>query len=407
MTRQRVAVTAVGVLSPLGHRSEDLFEALLEGRSAVGPLTAFEIPGKLHPRAVQLPEGEPERWLEGKNLRPLDRPGRLAAAAAALALGDEEDEVDAEVRARTGLVLGTMYGSVHTVCQFDQRALTHGPKYCKPFEFANSVINAAAGQAAIWHGLAGVNATIGGGAAAGAQALAYAADLIRAGRAECLLAGGAEELCFESFHGYARAGLSCPDGGVAVPLHARRSGFVPGEGAALLRLESEGTARRRNAPILGWLSGSGTSFDPSRGQDPDRAADAMRRAVGAALADAETRPEEIDALALSASGSPAGDRAEALGLGAALGDRAGEVDVTAVKGALGEGFGASGAFQATVLLEAFSRRVLPGTVGLDELETDLPFRRAGASAREGDFRIGLVTANAWDGNACALVLEAA
>lgn len=403
MTRQRVAVTAAGVLSPLGHTSGDLFDALLEGRSAVGPLTAFDVPNKLHPRAVQLPPEDPERWLEGKNLRPLDRPGRLAVAAAALALEDEDEEL----RAQIGLVLGTMFGSVHTVCKFDQRALTHGPQYSKPFDFANSVINAAAGQTAIWHGLAGINATIGGGAAAGAQALAYGADLIRAGRAEMLLAGGAEELCFESFHGFARAGLSSPDGAVAVPLHARRGGFVPGEGAALLRLEAEAAASRRNAPILGWLAGSGTSFDPSRGQDPDRAADAVKRAVEAALADAEAVSEDLDALAVSASGSPAVDRAEARGLGAALGGRAETLPVTAIKGALGEGLGASGAFQATVLLEAFSRGVLPGTAGLDEPDTRLPLKQAGTAPREGTFRAGLVTASSWDGNACALVLEAA
>lgn len=402
----RVAVTAMGVLSPLGHTAHDLFEALLEGRSAVGPLTAFEVPGKLHPRAVQLPEDDPERWLQGKNLRPLDRPGRLAAAAARLALGPEDDEEDDELRARIGLVLGTMFGSVHTVSKFDRRALTHGPQYSKPFDFANSVINAAAGQTAIWHRLAGVNATIGGGAAAGAQALAYGADLIRAGRAEILLAGGAEELCFESFHGFAQAGLSCSNGGVAVPLHARRRGFVPGEGAALLQLESDASAKQRQAPILGWLAGSGTSFDPSRGQDPDRAAQAMERAVQAALEDAAADPDRIDALAVSASGSPAVDRAEARGVGAALGDRAATVPVTAVKGALGEGLGASGAFQATVLLEAFRRHTLPGTVGLDEPDSDLPLKQADASPREGTFRLGLVTAGSWDGNACALVLEA-
>ena len=109
-----------------------------------------------------------------------------------------------------------MFGSVRTIAEFDRRRLTAGPNYVKPFDFANSVINAAAGQTAIWHRLTGVNSTISGGAAAGLEALAYAAGLMANGRETVVLAGGAEELCFESFYGF--GGRACS----AAPARCRR-----------------------------------------------------------------------------------------------------------------------------------------------------------------------------------------
>ena len=194
-----------------------------------------------------------------------------------------------------GLVLGTMFGSIRTISEFDRRALSAGPNYVKPFEFANSVINAAAGQTAIWHGLTGVNSTISGGTTAGLEAVGYAAGLIAGGHAATLLAGGADELCFESFLGFARAGLLCGtgDGGGEerpVPFDARRNGFVLGEGAALLVLEPAAAAAERGAAVLAEVRGWGAAYDPSRGRDERSATAAMARAVGAALTAAAVGP---------------------------------------------------------------------------------------------------------------------
>ena len=148
------SITGTGVLSPLGYRRRELFQALLQGERGLRPITLFDT-RRLHlPCAGELNGDGPEQFLQGRSLRPLDRTGRLAAAAAELVLEDsgyrrywvseqgvdvEEDDLPA------GLVLGTMFGSVRTISEFDRRALTAGPQYTKPFDFANSVINAAAG----------------------------------------------------------------------------------------------------------------------------------------------------------------------------------------------------------------------------------------------------------------------
>jgi 3-oxoacyl-[acyl-carrier-protein] synthase II len=274
--------------------------------------------------------------------------------------------------------------------------------------FANSVINAAAGQTAIWHDLRGINATVSAGAASGLQALAAGADAIHSGRADVLLAGGAEELCFESFLGFERAGRLCrADNGAAavpVPLHARRNGFVLGEAAALLVLEERGVAEARGAAVLGEILGYGSAFDCTRGQAPERAAEAMADTVRYALDDAGADPGALDCASLSASGSVVGDVAEARGVAAVLGARAAELPVTAVKSMLGETLGAGGALQAIVALEALRNGVLPGIRGLDELAEHIPLRRAGPDSVRCDGRLALVTSFGLTGGHASMVL---
>jgi 3-oxoacyl-[acyl-carrier-protein] synthase II len=264
---RRVVVTGVGVVSPLGESLADLHAALCGGGTPVAEGEGVVRDGLPSRRGAAGGGVAAARPGGGRHVRPLDRTGRLAAAAAGLALADagwpatDRDAVFAgggRTGVEIGLVLGTTFGSVHTISEFDRRALTAGPNYVKPLDFANSVINAAAGQTAIWHDLQGVNSTLSGGPTVGLTALAYAADLVASGRADVLLAGGAEELCYESFLGYARSGRTAGTGGgvpCAVPFDARRNGFAPGEGAALLVLEAEEVAAARTVARV--VNGSG------------------------------------------------------------------------------------------------------------------------------------------------------
>src|SRR5262249_24087333 len=138
---------------------------------------------------------QPELYLRGKLFRPLDRTGRLVAGAAALALENSGWNQEALEKHEVGLVLGTMFRSMHTIRQFDRHAIVEDPAYASPLDFANTVINSAAGQTAIWHKLRGINSTISSGATSGLMALGYAVDLISYGTQTTLLVGGADEFC--------------------------------------------------------------------------------------------------------------------------------------------------------------------------------------------------------------------
>jgi 3-oxoacyl-[acyl-carrier-protein] synthase II len=229
-----------------------------------------------------------------------------------------------------------------------------------------------------------------GGPTAGLKAIATAADAIGLGRAEVVLAGGAEELAFEAWVGFAACGWIAESSNGTdpcnVPFGAGRNGFLLGEAAALLVLESDETAAARDVRPLGRIRGHGSAFDPSRGSDPEAAANALARAIQIALDSAELKPAEIDLVSSSASGSVVGDRAEAKAIAHVLGNH---VPVMAVKSGLGECLGAAGALQTLALLGVAANGEMPGIAGLQAVAKDIPL--TGLSA----FDVGSTCAWAW------------
>ncbi len=406
--RRSVVVTGAGVLSPVADSAADLHAALCAGRSGLKPIELFPtdgLDGARPRRAGEIRPFEPRDYLGERNLRPIDRTSRLLLSAAQRALDESGWTSGMRAEREVGLVLGTTFCSLRTIAEFDRRNLQLGPSYASPFDFANSVINAAAGQAAIWHDLRGVNSTLSAGEASGLLAIAHGTTHIRGGRGTALLAGGAEELCFESFLGHLRADRlgAGVDGADPVPFDARRSGFALAEGAALVMLEEAGEAAARGARALAEVLGHGAAFDPD-GTEAGGAR-ALARAIRIALEDAGIGPEGLDAVSASASGSVAGDLAEAAGIAAALGGHAG-LPVTAVKSMLGEALGASGGFQAVALLGTLRDGVLPGILGLERTEAGFPLTGAVAATRGIAVRRALLTALSTDGHACAVILGA-
>lgn len=426
-SRRRVVITGGGVLSPLeasplaaGEDLESFWSALgtaQDTRAAFRPFAELQLDrdaetDRLSRTTAAGVRFDPREHLEG-NYRPVDRTGQMAIIAAQRALAASGWSAERRAEYEVGLVLGTMFGSLHTISAFDRRGVEAGPKYVKPLDFANSVINAAAGQAAIWLDLRGPNSTVTGGSVAGLQALGQACELVRSGRCDALLAGGADELAFESFFAFQQAKL-VGSGELPAPFDARRDGFVPGEGAAFLMLEAEETASARGTEVLGTVAGHGTAFDPSRGRDPKSMSAAVARAIRAALADStegdSTRDDAtpvtaIDIVSAGGCGLPSTDAAEARGLEQVLNGSSASIPVTAVKSRLGESLGAAGAFQALAALGVFAGHALPGVAGWQKADPDLPPLDLSETAREANARRALLTSVSFDGLACAVVLD--
>ena len=339
-----------------------------------------------------------EADLAENNWRQLDRTGHLATLAAKRAL----ESAGRPTMVPIGLCLGTMFGSLKTICEFDRRALTAGPQYAKPMDFANSVINAAAGQVAIWHRLEGVNATISGGPSAGLQALAWAAELIRRGRAAALLAGGADEACDDALLAFSRRGDLAT--GPARPFDTDRTGFALAEGSALLMLEPAEAARSRGARIRGEVLGWASAFDPSRGADPARAARAAERAVREALADAGVATGDIGVVAASANGSRRDDEIEARAIASVFGAT---VPVLVTKGALGETLGAAGGFAVAALIAALTVGEIPPAEGLENYDAAWPEIGVARARQSLGGRFGVAHAAGFDGQHVALVVGGA
>ncbi len=416
--RRRVVITGAGCLSCLADSPAGLHAALAAGQSGLKAIELFPTEAIGCHQAGEIRPFDAQSYLPDRNLRPIDRTSRLllVAAGQALAASGRPLAVAERGEGEIGLVLGTTFCSLRTIAEFDRRNLQLGPSYASPLDFANSVINAAAGQTAIWFGLRGLNSTISAGAASGLAAVGYAADQIRGGRAAALLAGGAEELCFESFFGHYQAGRLCgsagnrdeADGEVPVPFDGRRNGFALAEGAALLMLEDAAAAAERGAPVFAEVLGHGSGFDPLG--TPESAVRAVARAVRLALEDAGLGALDVDALSAGANGSVDADRWEAAGVAAALGDRAAVLPVTAIKSMLGEALGASGGLQLVALLGTLEDGVLPGILGLEQSEEGFPLPGAFPSAQQVPRRrssvsiTALATTLSGDGHAWAVLL---
>jgi 3-oxoacyl-[acyl-carrier-protein] synthase II len=412
--RPRVVVTGAGCLSCVADSPAGLHAALRAGTSGLKAIELFPTETIGCHQAGEIRPFDAQCYLPDRNLRPIDRTSRLLLVAAGQALaasgwpaaGAERSEQE------IGLVLGTMFCSVRTIAEFDRRNLQLGASHASPLDFANSVINAAAGQTAIWYGLRGLNSTISAGSASGLAAIGYAVDQIRGGRATALLAGGAEELCFESFFGHYQAGRLCgsPAGGdekdkggeFPIPFDVRRNGFALAEGAALVTLEEASAAAARGAAGLAEVLGHGSGFDPL-GTEAS-AVRAVARAVRVALEDAGLEAGDVDAWSAGANGSVEGDRREALGVAAALGARAANLPVTAIKSMLGEALGASGGLQIVDLLAVLRDGTLPGILGLESPGEGFPLPGAGAATRQVRVRRALATSLSADGHAWAVVL---
>jgi 3-oxoacyl-[acyl-carrier-protein] synthase II len=401
--KKRVAITGFGLISSLGDTPALFHQRLCEGTTGLGSIAEYETQGFEPQSGGSVIPFAAEVYLKGRPLRPLDRTGRLFAAAAKLALENSGWTADYLAKHDVGVVLGTMFGSMHTIAQFDRQSLVDGPSSVSPMDFSNTVINSAAAQTAIWHKLRGINSTIASGATSGLMAIGYAADLIQCGQQTAVLAGGADEFCFEAFCGLERARLLCGPagkGGCAVPFDERRTGMALGEAGALLALEDWESAQARGATVLGEIRGHANAYNPAWNQ-AGRGPEAIIRAMQCALEDAMLPPGAIDCISASANGSVADDRNEARAIGTIFDQN---IAVTAIKSMIGETLGAAGVLQSIDFLETLRSSLLPGIAGFEQVDQELAPLNFCRQSRSINAHAALISSLGFDGHACSLII---
>jgi 3-oxoacyl-[acyl-carrier-protein] synthase II len=404
--KKRVVVTGVGAISALGDDPATLHQALCLGGSAIGPITRFDWQNLPAAWGAEIKDFDAKRYLGEVNLRPLDRTSQFAVSGAQRALESSGWTTEMREVAEMELALGTMFCSVRTNTQFDRAALISGPKHIKPLDFANTVINSATGQTAIWHHLRGASMTVSAGATSGVQAIQYAARRVALGWSRAVLVGGVEELCFETWYAFAQSGHLADSGGNggSTPFSRGRTGFFPGEGSGYLVLEDSDAATARGATVLAEITGYGSSYDPTRGANEDSAVAAGVRAIKTALETAAIAPEIIGCISASGNGSAAGDRVEACALREIFGARLALIPAFALAAALGETFGASGLLQTIALIESARRGQITPTHGVEDYDETLPTLALSGSLRNASFEHGLVMSNGFDGSTAAVII---
>lgn len=400
--RRRVVITGVGAATPLGIGADALWDGVVAGRSAARPV---EVEGVGTVPAFIVDDDDMARQLFGqRESRRMARAGRLGAVAGALALEDAGDHgADPE---RVGVSVGNVHGGAEAIFDGHRALLERGADRVSPLAIPLGLNNAPAAAVARALGLRGPANVAATACAAGSDAIGLALGILREGRADLMLAGGAEAPVSPFVvAGYTRVGALTRGTHEAArssrPFDLARDGFVIGEGAGLLVLEDLERARARGARIYAEVAGYGATCDAAHLTDPDPAGLGAARAVAAALADAGLDPSEVGYVNAHATSTTAGDVAEARALIAAgLGD----VPVSATKAAHGHSLGAAGGVEAVITALAIHRGVLPPTANLDTPDPEAPVPHITA-ARPAVIDVAVSNSFGFGGHNACLVLR--
>jgi 3-oxoacyl-[acyl-carrier-protein] synthase II len=364
---QRVVVTGLGCIScfGLGHRA--LVDGILEGCTGVRPITAFDTSFCRSHCGATIEGFDAAAFIPPLKLRRVDGVGRLALAGARLLIDDASFTIEATGSDDLGVALGTFTAGIDSTVEYLEGLVQHGPAGVPALLFSNTVSNASASLCAIEHGLRGPNVTFNQREASSLAAIAYSVGLIRDERIAGMLSGGADRLEQTFFTVQERFGVlarSRGDEELARPFDCRRNGFVLGEAAALLLLESADAAARRGSRIYGEILGIGMTASRTKLNGWPENASGPARAMREALDDAALSPAEVGGVFAAANGARRLDALEAEAIRSVFPP---DMPIASVKGSIGES-GAAGAAALAVGLRTMAHEVLPPTFGYHEAD---------------------------------------
>ncbi len=371
--RRRVVVTGIGSVSPFGLGFQPLWEAALEGRSGIGPITSFDVSEYPTRIAAEVRSWDPDALMDPKVAKRSDRYTQFAIAASDLALRDASLVVTPENAERVGVLIGSGIGGMRTWEDQFERLLQRGPMKVSPFFVPMMIVNMASGMVSMTTGAKGPNTTVVTACASSTHALGDAAEIIRRGAADAMIAGGSEATIVRSaLAGFCRAGaLSRRNDDPAHscrPFDVNRDGFVMGEGSTVLVLEAAEAAVARGARVYGEIVGYGMSGDAHHMTDPDPEGLGPMRAMRAALADAGVAPREVDYINAHAPGTMAGDDVEAKAIRLLFEDQADVTPVSSTKPIHGHQLGATGATEFAMCLMAIGSGTIPASLNSVDID---------------------------------------
>ena len=365
----------MGAITPLGRTPDEFWRALVRGESGVAQITLCDTQGYTSRIAGEVKDFDPEQYMDAKEARRMARFSQLAVAAAADALEDADLQLSRVDHDRLGVVMGNGIGGLPTTEENARTMLAKGGMKVSPFFIPMILPNMAAANVSRVFGLKGYSSTIITACAAGTQAIGEAAEVIRRGAADVVLAGGCEA-------GISQLGL----GGFNVikalsrqneepekasrPFDAKRDGFVPAEGSALLVMESLEHATARGADIVVEVAGQGVSSDAYHAVQPDQDGSGAARAIRWALEDADVRPDEIDYINAHGTSTPKNDVTETLAIKAVFGDHAYAVPISATKSMIGHALGGAGALEAVAAIKTIVEDEIHPTINYEFPDPD-------------------------------------
>ncbi len=408
--RKRVVITGLGVISPVGIGKDGYWQALLRGQSGIDRLTRFDPSAYDSQIAGEVKNFEPEQFFDRKEIRRMDRFAQFGVAAAKMAVEDAALEIGEEDPERIGVVIGSGVGGIETLCDQHNVLLNKGPNRVSPMLIPMMISNMAAGQIALCLGPKGPNITVVTACASGTNAIGEAFKLLQRGAAEVVLAGGAEAPIVPiAMAGFCSMKAMSTSNGepqrASRPFDKNRDGFVIGEGAGVLVLETFEHAAARGARVYGEVAGYGCTADGYHVVAPEPEGAEAARAIRIALEDAGISPDQVDYINAHGTSTDLNDKIETLAIKKVFGDHAYRVAVSSIKSMLGHSMGAAGALEAVACALSVSTDWVPPTINYEHPDPECDLDYVPNQARQCPVKVAVSNSFGFGGHNAVLAFK--
>ena len=409
MEKRRVVITGVGAVTPVGNSVPDFWAAIRAGKCGVGPITHFDVSGYKASLAAEVKDFHPESVLDRKELRHMDLFTQYAMVAAHEAMADSGLDMEREDAARCGTDVSSGIGGMGTTETEHSKGLEKGFDRISPFYIPMAIANMAAGQIAIAFGLKGMCACPVTACAGSSNAVGDAFHYIRDGYADAMVAGGAEatitSLAIGGFTSMGALTTATDPNRASIPFDKERSGFVMGEGAAILVLEELEHAKTRGAKIYGEIVGYGTNCDAYHITAPDPTGDWSAACMRMALDDAGIGPEDVDYVNAHGTSTPLNESGETVAIRKAFGAHADKLMVSSTKSMTGHMLGAGGAVEAIFSVLALRDGFVPATINYQVPDPACDLDVVPNVGREADIQYAISDSLGFGGHNACLVFR--
>ena len=410
MEARRVVLTGLGALTPIGNTAEELWIGLTQGRSGIGPITKFDATGYDTRIAGEIKNFDPLKFVDKKEARRLDPYLQYAIASSVMAVGDagfDPARVDGE---RFGVLIGSGIGGITTLLDGEKVRETKGPDRVSPFVIPMLIINMASGLVSMRFGAKGPNSSVVTACATGNHAIGDAFRIIQRDEADVMIAGGAEAIIVPlTIAGFcAMKAMSTRNDDpqkASRPFDAGRDGFVCGEGAGIVVLESHEHAVRRDARIYAEIIGYGMTSDAHHMTAPDPDGDGAARAMQLALRDGDVDPGSVGYINAHGTSTPYNDKFETIAIKRVFGDHARKLAVSSTKSMTGHLLGAAGGIEAIATVLALHRGTLPPTMNYETPDPDCDLDYIPNQARKQEVEVALSNAFGFGGTNATLAFR--
>jgi 3-oxoacyl-[acyl-carrier-protein] synthase II len=408
MDKRRVVITGVGMITPLGIGVEQSWSGLLAGRSGIGKITQFDAANFPTRIAGEVAGFNPEDYIEPKEIKKMDRFIHFALAAAQMAMNDSGLKITDENAERAGVIVGSGIGGLRSIEHYHSVLLEKGPRRITPFFIPMLVVNLASGQISIRFGAKGPNSAVVTACATGSHAIGDAFKIIQRGDADAMIAGGTEAVITPlGIGGFnAMKALSTRNDEpekASRPFDMDRDGFIMGEGAGIMILESLETALERGAGIYAEIAGYGMAADAYHITAPSPNGEGAARCMKMALKDAGVEPSVVNYINAHGTSTKAGDEIETYAIKTVFGEYAYKIPVSSTKSMTGHLLGAAGGVESVISILSIKDDIIPPTINLDTPDPECDLDYVPNQARRTTVNYALSNSFGFGGtNACLL-----